>query len=78
MPLVNCPDCGNEISDAAYACPKCGRPTGKSPFSAKRILVRTVALWVVLIVMFLLIWQFVSPDPPKQTPPTSGEVEAVE
>lgn len=26
MPLIACPDCGNEVSDKAPACPKCGRP----------------------------------------------------
>jgi hypothetical protein len=27
MPLVTCPDCGSQISDAAPSCPKCGRPS---------------------------------------------------
>lgn len=26
MPLITCPDCQTQISDAAPACPKCGRP----------------------------------------------------
>jgi len=26
MALLNCPDCGNAVSDQAPACPKCGRP----------------------------------------------------
>jgi len=26
MALITCPDCENKISDAAPACPKCGRP----------------------------------------------------
>ena len=26
MGLLNCPDCGNAVSDRAPACPKCGRP----------------------------------------------------
>jgi len=26
MPLINCTDCGNEVSDRAPACPKCGAP----------------------------------------------------
>jgi hypothetical protein len=25
--LIKCPDCGTDVSDAAPACPKCGRPT---------------------------------------------------
>lgn len=28
MPLVTCPDYGNEISDQAPSCPRCGRPRG--------------------------------------------------
>ena len=26
MSLIKCPECGNEISDKAYSCPKCGCP----------------------------------------------------
>lgn len=26
MALVKCPDCGRDVSDAAPACPACGRP----------------------------------------------------
>ena len=26
MPLMNCQDCGNDHSDTATACPKCGKP----------------------------------------------------
>jgi len=26
VPLIQCPDCGKEVSDAAPACPNCGRP----------------------------------------------------
>ncbi len=28
MSLVNCPECGNQISDRAVMCPKCGLGTG--------------------------------------------------
>jgi RNA polymerase subunit RPABC4/transcription elongation factor Spt4 len=34
MGLVQCPDCGNEVSTRAAACPKCGGPvqaTAQSP-----------------------------------------------
>src|SRR5947208_11312596 len=30
MPLVSCPDCGSQISTAAIACPRCGRPTERT------------------------------------------------
>ena len=26
MPLIKCPDCGNEVSSFAAACPRCGYP----------------------------------------------------
>ena len=26
MPLINCPECGTEVSDKAAACPNCGHP----------------------------------------------------
>jgi hypothetical protein len=30
MPLINCPDCGKEVSTSAVACPNCGRPMGQA------------------------------------------------
>ncbi len=30
MTLVACAECGKDLSDKAYACPHCGRPTGRS------------------------------------------------
>ena len=26
MALTNCPECGHQVSDKAYACPSCGYP----------------------------------------------------
>ena len=26
MALTNCPECGHQVSDKAYACPSCGFP----------------------------------------------------
>ena len=31
MPVINCPDCGREVSTAASACPHCGRPMVAAP-----------------------------------------------
>lgn len=30
MPIIACPDCRKEISDAAPSCPGCGRPIAKA------------------------------------------------
>ena len=31
MALINCPECGKEISDKAVACPNCGNPINLQP-----------------------------------------------
>ncbi len=57
MPLIECPDCSNQISTEAYVCPKCGRPTGKRPTIRWK---KVVILWGVLVVAFIVIWQVMS------------------
>jgi hypothetical protein len=37
MALIQCPDCGKQISDAAPTCVNCGRPNGTTPPTANRI-----------------------------------------
>lgn len=34
MALINCPDCGKEVSENAPACPKCGAPIAGAQESA--------------------------------------------
>lgn len=34
MPLIACPDCGREVSDAAKACPACGFPIAEKQAAA--------------------------------------------
>ena len=36
LPLITCPDCRQEVSDAAPACPRCGRPAAGSPAPAEK------------------------------------------
>lgn len=31
MPLIDCPECGRQISTAAVACPQCGHPNEPAP-----------------------------------------------
>lgn len=44
MPLVVCPDCQTKVSDAATACPSCGRPMRAQPQQVQRVK-GTVATW---------------------------------
>ncbi|MCG6941861.1 MAG: zinc ribbon domain-containing protein [Thiohalocapsa sp.] len=34
MPLITCPECGAQVSDAAPACPKCGYPVAAAVAAA--------------------------------------------
>lgn len=36
MPLIQCPDCGKKVSNAAPACPHCGRPLAIQQQFAKK------------------------------------------
>src|SRR5947209_10966031 len=38
MALVNCPECSNQVSSSAAACPKCGYPLLKTEYA-------TVEVW---------------------------------
>ena len=46
MPLTTCPDCSASVSDAAPACPKCGRPlaAGAPPRGIGASLLRIVGM----------------------------------
>jgi ribosomal protein L7/L12 len=35
MALIKCPECSNEVSDQAIACPKCGYPLQQAPQDAE-------------------------------------------
>ena len=53
MALVTCPDCQAQISDAAPACPKCGRPMGARP--TRRTPLRS-AIMLGAVTLFLVIF----------------------
>lgn len=63
MALVKCPDCGKDISDAAPACPNCGRPQAvqvspqpAAPEASKKK-TRFLPLVLLLVLLaFCLIW----------------------
>ncbi len=68
MSLINCPECGHEVSMEAVACPKCGRPLNTpTPVIQRRVIVAEpreegFPKWVIapiailgIVVIFLLI-----------------------
>jgi hypothetical protein len=69
MSLVNCPECGHEVSNEAVACPNCGRPlAAPTPVIQRKVVVAEnraddgFPKWVIapivilaLVVIFLLI-----------------------
>jgi len=69
MSLINCPECGHEISNEAVACPSCGRPmAAPTPVIRRKVVVAENPVdegfpkWVIapiiilaLVVIFLLI-----------------------
>lgn len=71
MALVDCPECGRPVSDAAIACPQCGHPI-EGPPPARRL---HPALAVVAVLAFLipLVWLMrPSGSPrPRPTPPAA-------
>jgi hypothetical protein len=68
MSLVNCPECGHEVSNEAVACPNCGRPlSAPTPVIHRKVVVANTRdegfpKWIIapiiilaLVVIFLLI-----------------------
>ncbi|MGL5660496.1 MAG: hypothetical protein ACRC2U_19470 [Aeromonas sp.] len=58
MPLIQCPDCNKEMSDAAPACPNCGRPndvieiakpTASKPLSSHRKVSIPLIIGIIII-----------------------------
>src|SRR5579863_6363820 len=60
MSLLKCPDCGQDVSSSARACPHCGRPNRRSPSS--------IGLSGMVVIAALcagvLIWRASSRSPP--------------
>jgi hypothetical protein len=52
MPLVSCPACGKQISDAAPACPHCGQPAGRTGGGSSRG--RGLPVWGKILLFLLL------------------------
>ena len=64
MGLIVCPDCSNQVSDSASACPKCGRPmeaaenhgtTGRARPSKAPLVVAWIALAGMIVVIIIML-----------------------
>ena len=61
MGLITCPDCNSEISDAAVACPKCGRPTNPGltvPYAKEKSIIPMPGLILVVVGVIVLFMGF--------------------
>jgi hypothetical protein len=58
--LLKCPDCGQEVSSSARACPHCGRPTRRSTPSIELSGILVIAA----VCAGVLIWRASSRSPP--------------
>ncbi len=82
MPLITCPDCRQEVSDQAVACPKCGYPVRSSAeqprrhasgglnstpsLSELRTTLRTAISWIARNAMAEGGWDFVTQGVPDE------------
>ncbi|ULU25301.1 Ivy family c-type lysozyme inhibitor [Dyella terrae] len=90
MALIECPDCHSQISDAAPACPKCGRPNGALPLKPagtpsptkfveppkKRLAMAPVLITLVLAVLAVLFYSRDGSSPSSRSDTTSSSVPA--
>lgn len=51
MSLINCSECGKEVSDKAKACPNCGYPVSK-------IKENDFPTYTIIAVLLMIIWGF--------------------
>ena len=79
MPLLTCTDCGRSVSDAAPACPQCGRPAPK-PAQPKP---KRPPMYVILATVFaasVAVWfgatsSLSSPKPPPAVPERAKRIQ---
>jgi len=58
MAMKQCPDCGHSVSEKAYACPSCGRPTSSARFFASvafGVFARLIILTALAVIAFLIL-----------------------
>ena len=82
MALINCPECGREISDSVYSCPNCGFQLRKKRSKALPIIL--VLVFVIAAGAFAYIYYFrpnsimnqaATPAPTSTPAPTAVEIQ---
>lgn len=54
MSLINCPECGEEISDTVKSCPHCGYKTKKRKTPNKKLLISLAAVGCLIIGIIII------------------------
>lgn len=57
MALIKCPDCGNEVSENAPACPHCGNPRSSTIRSSSRpvLIEQTSKVWKLIMLVSVIL-----------------------
>ena len=64
MPLITCPACGREVSDAATACVHCGHPISRG--NRSNYLLPAIVLGVAALVLGLFVYKITLPSQPPR------------
>jgi hypothetical protein len=83
MSLIRCTECGNQVSDRAAACPKCGAPTGPATVEASFFSVPQrpqrkthPVTWAVFFVLVgIVVWSSIKSYHQSQLPPIPVAVQ---
>ncbi|MEO7298023.1 MAG: zinc ribbon domain-containing protein [Verrucomicrobiota bacterium] len=60
MPLINCHECGEAVSDHARTCPKCGAPViATIKRGQKRMLLQLGISLIFFVVAMFFVWKIV-------------------
>lgn len=56
MAIVNCKECGKEISDMAQTCPHCGVVIKKDTFSKEMTALKRIAIVLIIVLLLLIVY----------------------
>lgn len=60
MALINCSECGKEVSDKAAACPHCGNPIATEKIEKRDYLERNFwRIFALIVVPIIIIWSVI-------------------